>query len=258
MKRKLCNLIWISFVACMMLLGGCSENVQEDFLNENNIAEMYVDSVFLGFEGDLIYPEVIWGNVDTYLRAFERMKAHLKLKDGALVWNIKNGDELNISENIFEYVTGWWSRQNEKLNSGDYKLEIQENGYYIVPIKVEKEPLQSRVGQYLIRGQHRYNMNILKQLCENVRFGNSLSYYIENLWDATLFNPNLYYGSTSTLGRWSYNCDNACFYVSSVDCSYNQISGNDREVRVDEVWEKLLGLNGLPLVSIMNYRFFKL
>ncbi len=25
---------------------------------------------FLGFEGDLIYPEVIWGNVDTYLRAF--------------------------------------------------------------------------------------------------------------------------------------------------------------------------------------------
>ena len=65
MKRKLCNLIWISFVACMMLLGGCSENVQEDFLNENNIAEMYVDYVFLGFEGDLIYPEVIWGKWDS-------------------------------------------------------------------------------------------------------------------------------------------------------------------------------------------------
>ena len=47
MKRKLCDLVWISFVAFTMLLGGgCSENVQEDFLNENNIAEMYADSVF--------------------------------------------------------------------------------------------------------------------------------------------------------------------------------------------------------------------
>ena len=107
MKGWLCDLTWISFVAFTMLLGGCSENIQEDFLNENNITEMYIDSVFLGFEGDLNYPEVIWGNVDTYLRAFERMKAHLKLKDGALVWNIKNGDELNISENIFEYVEFW-------------------------------------------------------------------------------------------------------------------------------------------------------
>ncbi len=48
MKRKLCDLVWISFVAFTMLLGGCSENVQEDFLNENNIAEMYADSVFFG------------------------------------------------------------------------------------------------------------------------------------------------------------------------------------------------------------------
>ena len=63
MKGWLCDLTWISFVAFTMLLGGCSENIQEDFLNENNITEMYIDSVFLGFEGDLIYPEVIWGNV---------------------------------------------------------------------------------------------------------------------------------------------------------------------------------------------------
>ena len=59
MKGWLCDLTWISFVAFTMLLGGCSENIQEDFLNENNITEMYIDSVFLGFEGDLIYREVI-------------------------------------------------------------------------------------------------------------------------------------------------------------------------------------------------------
>ena len=257
MKGWLCDLTWISFVAFTMLLGGCSENIQEDFLNENNITEMYIDSVFLGFEGDLIYPEVIWGNVDTYLRAFERMKAHLKLKDGALVWNIKNGDELNISENIFEYVTGWWSRQNEKLNSGDYKLEIQGNDYYIMPIKVEVGFGQSRVGQYLIGGQHRYNINILKQLHSYARPGRSLYYYINNLDDYSLFRPNLFYGATSSFGRWSYNCDNACFYSSRIDCVYNEIAGSDTEVRADEVWDKVKGRNGLPLVSIMNYRYYQ-
>ena len=252
MKRKLCDLVWISFVAFTMLLGGCSENVQEDFLNENNIAEMYADSVFLGFEGDLIYPEVIWGNVDTYLRAFERMNAYLKLKDGVLVWDIKNGGELNISENIFDYITGWWSRQNEKLNSGDYKLEIQENGYCIIPTKIKEEPLKSRVGQFLIRGQHRYNVNILVQVYTNARPGNSLRYYIENLGDPSLFSPNLFYGSSSSYGRWSYNCDNACFYSSVITCAHNEILGSDSDLRGGEYWEEVLNRNGLPLVSIMN------
>ena len=125
---------------------------------------MYADSVFLGFEGDLIYPEVIWGNVDTYLRAFERMNAYLKLERWGFSLGYKKWGELNISENIFDYITGWWSRQNEKLNSGDYKLEIQENGYCIIPTKIKEEPLKSRVGQFLIRGQHRYNVNILVQV----------------------------------------------------------------------------------------------
>ncbi|WP_158641602.1 hypothetical protein [Butyricimonas faecalis] len=75
--------------------------------------------------------------------------------------------------------------------------------------------------------------------------------------DYSLFRPNLFYGATSSFGRWSYNCDNACFYSSRIDCVYNEIAGSDTEVRADEVWDKVKGRNGLPLVSIMNYRYYQ-
>ena len=63
------------------------------------------------------------------------------------------------------------------------------------------------------------------------RPGRSLYYYINNLDDYSLFRPNLFYGATSSFGRWSYNCDNACFYSSRIDCVYNEIAGSDTEVR---------------------------
>ena len=59
MQKRWCY--WGLFTFAI-LLGGCNQNVQNEILD---IDKMYVDSVFLGFEGDLIYPEIIWGNVDT-------------------------------------------------------------------------------------------------------------------------------------------------------------------------------------------------
>ena len=81
--------------------------------------------------------------------------------------------------------------------------------------------------------------------------------YIENIDDAHVFSPNYYYGATSSLGRWSYNCDNACFYIGNRVCNYNIMYDADSDLRIDEYWEKVLNLEGLPLISIMNYRYFK-
>ena len=253
MKKRWCCWGLITFA---ILLGGCNQNVQNEILD---IDKMYVDSVFLGFEGDLIYPEIIWGNVDTYLLAFGRMNAHLKIKDERLAWDFKSGADLNISENIYDYVTGVWNRRNEKLNSGKYKLELVGNDYNIVPV-VQKETIQSRTGQFIFYGEHWHNISLLHQIYQKIADGfirGSISVYIENIDDASVFQPNYYYGATSSLGRWSYNCDNACFYIGNRVCNYNIMYDADSDLRIDEYWEKVLNLEGLPLISIMNYRYFK-
>ena len=126
MKKRRCYWGLITFA---ILLGGCNQNVQNEILD---VDKMYVDSTFLGFE---------------------RMKAHLKIKDERLAWDFKSGADLNISENIYNYVTGVWSRRNKKLDTGKYKLEIIDSDYNIVPV-VQKETIQSRTGQFIFYGEH--------------------------------------------------------------------------------------------------------
>ena len=157
MGKQVCFYVFIFIIT---LIGGCDQSVEKGILDRYETFEMYADSVFLGFEGDLFYPEIIWGNVDVYLSAFDRMKAHLKVKDDRLTWDFRRGADLNISENIYEYVIGVWQRQNEKLDSGEYRLELVGDNYTIEPI-VQKDILSSRTGQFIIPGSHAYNMELL-------------------------------------------------------------------------------------------------
>ena len=160
MGKQVCFYVFIFIIT---LIGGCDQSVEKGILDRYETFEMYADSVFLGFEGDLFYPEIIWGNVDVYLSAFDRMKAHLKVKDDRLTWDFRRGADLNISENIYEYVIGVWQRQNEKLDSGEYRLELVGDNYTIEPI-VQKDILSSRTGQFIIPGSHAYNMELLHNL----------------------------------------------------------------------------------------------
>ncbi len=96
----------------------------------------YKDSVFLQIEGDLNHPDVIWGAKDIWVKALARMECHKRVLDNQFVWNVKNGSQIKISENIYVYIIRWWERQNKKLETGKYKIERIENGrYFVSPIK---------------------------------------------------------------------------------------------------------------------------
>ena len=68
MGKQVCFYVFIFIIT---LIGGCDQSVEKGILDRYETFEMYADSVFLGFEGDLFYPEIIWGNVDVYLSAFD-------------------------------------------------------------------------------------------------------------------------------------------------------------------------------------------
>lgn len=106
----------------------------------------YQDSVYLIIKDDLsnldsLAPN-LWKNVDVYTKAHNRLIRHLYIKDNKLAWDIKSGVDIKISENIYQYITGCITYNNEKhLPSGDYEIrKNKEDGcYYVFPKKSPTE-----------------------------------------------------------------------------------------------------------------------
>jgi len=59
------------------------------------------------------------------------MENYLFIEDNQLQWNIKNGAEIYISENIFQYVCNRWNKDNELIKEGHSKI-INKDGRYCV------------------------------------------------------------------------------------------------------------------------------
>ena len=89
------------------------------------------DTVFLKIEGDLNDLQVMRPNLDIYYKAQRRMENYLFVEDNQLQWNIKNGAEIYISENIFQFVCNKWNRDNELIKKGHSKI-VHKDGRYCV------------------------------------------------------------------------------------------------------------------------------
>ena len=86
----------------------------------------YKDSTFLGCKGDL-------QNDSIRQKALERMKRHLKVKNNRLTWNLKNGAQIKVSENIYNYIIRAWKQENTRLETGMYAImEDDKRNYFIL------------------------------------------------------------------------------------------------------------------------------
>lgn len=98
-----------------------------------NWAEFYKDSTFLEVEGNLLED---WSQTDRriYGQAHARMSRCMYIQHDTLSWDIKNGAEIRISENIYDYLTTIWHLDNLKLKT-DTVYEIRKNtqagGYFV-------------------------------------------------------------------------------------------------------------------------------
>ena len=107
----------------------------------------YADSTFLEIKGDLYEPKVIWENEAIYLRALHRMEQLLFLENERLCWNIKNGVEIKISENIFQYIVDAWQNQNKMVESGNFGIVLEGGRYVVRSKKVLEEETEKLTGK---------------------------------------------------------------------------------------------------------------
>ena len=82
-----------------------------------------------GWNYDVSYNQIV------YITALERAKKHLSVKDNQLVLNLKSGAEINITEDLYQFITDLFVDWNTWIEEGRFKIIQTKEGYYdIVPI----------------------------------------------------------------------------------------------------------------------------
>lgn len=82
-----------------------------------------------GLVGDKAYNNVV------YMKALERAKKKLQVKDGLLFLTVKSGKEINIAEDLFQFIVALIDEWNQFVKDGKFEIIQTEEGYYdISPI----------------------------------------------------------------------------------------------------------------------------
>ena len=85
--------------------------------------------MYLEIKGPLYEPEVIWGNSDVYLKAFDRFIKNTRLENNRIVFDCHSAEELNISPNIYEYLFEAFDAMNKKAEKNGWKIIKMYSSY---------------------------------------------------------------------------------------------------------------------------------
>jgi hypothetical protein len=73
-------------------------------------------------------------NQVVYLKALERTKKSLVVRDNLLFLNIKSGKDILISEDLFQYIINVIENWNKGIKEKQYKIIKTDDGYDVEPI----------------------------------------------------------------------------------------------------------------------------
>lgn len=83
-----------------------------------------------GWNNDYAFNQVV------YLKALERARKHLSLKDNQLVCHLKSGKDIRIAEDLYEYILALFKDWNKWVKEGRCKIvKDEEGGYEVVPVR---------------------------------------------------------------------------------------------------------------------------
>lgn len=88
-----------------------------------------------GWNKDYAYNQVV------YLKALERAKRHLSVKNNQFIYPLQSGKEINISEDLHLYICQLFEEWNRRIADGQFEITKEENGFYdITPcIQIDSE-----------------------------------------------------------------------------------------------------------------------
>ena len=78
-------------------------------------------------------------NRTVYVIAIDRAKKHLSVKNNQLVLNLKSGAEINIAEDMYQYIIRLFVDWNKWVKEGKFKIIKIEEGYYDIEPTPQKK-----------------------------------------------------------------------------------------------------------------------
>lgn len=114
-----------------VILGGCNcrKKVARKMFSK--------DYSLLEIKGDIYGIDVnAVKNMQVANEAEKRMEAYKYVTGGRFKWDIANGKEIGISEDLFEYVLESWRRENRLVECGLYKIKKEKGRYILHPVKM--------------------------------------------------------------------------------------------------------------------------
>jgi TonB family protein len=92
-----------------------------------------------GFNPHYAYNQVV------YLKALDRARKKISIKNGHVIFSCQRGKDLNISDNLFLFIQSLFKEWNQWLDTGKYQLVKDEDGLYTVEPLSEKKDKQVSV-----------------------------------------------------------------------------------------------------------------
>lgn len=92
-----------------------------------------------GFNPHYAYNQVV------YLKALDRARKKISIKNGHVIFPCQRGKDLNISDNLFLFIQSLFKEWNQWLDTGKYQLVKDEDGLYTVEPLSEKKDKQVSV-----------------------------------------------------------------------------------------------------------------
>lgn len=77
-----------------------------------------------GLIGDKMYNNVVFVN------AIERARKHFSVENNQLILNLKKGAEINMAEDLFEYIVDLFADWSRLVKEGRFEIVKDDKGYY--------------------------------------------------------------------------------------------------------------------------------
>ena len=117
--------------------------------------KMLTDTTFLKTKGIMSYaaidamngngfnPHYAYNQV-VYLKALDRARKKISIKNGHVIFPCQRGKDLNISDDLFLFIQSLFKEWNQRLDTGKHQLVKDEDGLYTVePLPEKKDKLVS-------------------------------------------------------------------------------------------------------------------
>lgn len=257
LKMKLFSFIFL------LLLCSCGKDglMNPEMLNDQAVVTkslMSLDTCYLGFDGDLNDPKIIWQNMRVYSLAYDRLASHLVFEDNLLNWDFESAAEVNVSPNIYNYVISKWKYSNEKIESGECSIEIDGIYYKLIDNKSKIKLLSDSKQIILERGKNFKNMGEISRYIMKDQKTGWIGLYInfeKSNWDLDGHGGFYLEGEGYYLSKYySY----IVFIPKPHDLRHelNYIVATNSWQDRDKFYEKLMNKQWAPLITTCNAQNF--